>query len=98
MPMHADVDMDPHEAGEERLRKKRKYSNGDPLCHPQLNGWYTMHVLKNRLGEVTAKSVASTAPKRFDAQGQEQFLIADGEDALKQFYGPPPRGYTGRQG
>ena len=96
--MHADVTMDTNEAGEERLRKKRKYSNGDPRCHPRLNGWYPMHVLKNRLGELTAECVASTAPKRFDAQMQAQFLITDGEDALKQFYVPPPRGYTGRLG
>ena len=86
--MHADVNMDPHEAKEERRHKKRKHSNGDPLCRPQLNGWYTMPALENPLGKDIAKSAASTAPKRFAGQEHgklsiEQFLITDGEDAFK---------------
>ena len=104
--MDADVNMDPHEPVAEPLRKRRKPSNGDPLCRPQLNGWYTMHALENLLGEDTAKSVASTAPKRWAGQGHgkpciEQFLITDGEDAFKvyfeRFYVPPPHGYPGRR-
>ena len=104
--MDADVNMDPHEPVEEPLRKMRKPSNGDTLCRPQLNGWYTMHALENLLGEDTAKSVASTAPKRWAGQGHgkpciDQFLITDGQDAWKvyfeKFYVPPPPGYPGRR-
>ena len=89
--MHADVNMDPYEGEDERTHKKRKHSNGNPLCHPQLNGRYTMHALENLLGEDTAKSAASTTPKRFAGRGHgkpniEQFLITDGEDTFKQFY------------
>ena len=100
--------MDAHELVKEPLRKKRKFSNyGDSLCRPKLNGWYTMHALKNLLGKDTAKSMASTAPARWAGQGYGKpcikvFLITDGEDAFKvyseQFYVPPPPGYPGRSG
>ena len=95
MLMHADVNMDSHEAAEEQPWKKMKLSNGDPLCSPQLNGWYTMPALENLLGKNAARIAASTAPKRFEGQGYdrpcvEQFLITDGGDAFKQLYVPPP--------
>ena len=99
--------MDPHEPVEEPLRKKSKPPNGYSMCRPQLNGWYTMHILVNLLGENAAKSEAKSAPKRLAGQGYgkpciEQFLITDGEDAFKiffeRFYVPPPNGYPGRQG
>ena len=104
--MDADANMDPYELEEEPPCKKRKTSNNDPLCRPQLNGWYTMHALEYLLEKDTAKSVASTAPTRWKGQGHgkpcvEQFLITDGEDAwkvyLEQFYVPPPPGYPGRR-
>ena len=105
MLMHADINMDTHEAEEERLHKKRKHSNGDPLCRPRLYGWYTIETLTELLGPHNAKNEASTAPSRFTGQGYDKpckqfFLITDGEDALKvyieQFYVPPPKGYPGR--
>ena len=84
---------------EESLRKKKKLTNRDPLCHPRLYGWYTLHALQNLLGEDIAKTKANIAPKRWAGQGHgkpciQQFLITDGEDAFKvyfeQFYVPPP--------
>ena len=83
--MHADVHVDA-----EHPHKKMKVSNG----------WYTMLALENLLGRNTAKSTTNMA-KRFDAQGNAQFLLTDGEDAFKvyfeQFYAPPPHGYPGRR-
>mgnify|MGYP001213904883 CR=1 FL=1 len=101
MLMHADVNMDTHAAEEVRLHKKRKHSKGDPLCPPQLNDWYTMHDLKNLLGEKRAKIEASTAPNRFSGQGYdkpciEEFLITHDEETFKKFYVPPPHGYPRR--
>ena len=57
--MHADVNMDAYEGEDERTHKKRKHSNGS----------YTMHASENPLGEDTAKSAASTTPKRVAGRG-----------------------------
>lgn len=112
MLMHADVSMAPHESEEESSAphtdeeessyKKRRLSNGGPLCNPMLNGWYTMSELKNRLGEDTATRVTRTAPRRFAGQGCdklciEQFLVTDGVHSLGRLYVPPPLGYPGHR-
>ena len=96
---HDDVNMNRENDDEEHVRKRRKLPNGNALCRPQLNGWYTMQALVDLLGADTAKSEASAAPTRWAGQGHgkpciDQFLITDGEDAFKiyseQFYVPPP--------